>query len=459
MIYIKRKVVLIASIITIIVVIIPITALKFVSKPADQALQKNLVSETIPTTALPGHLIYQDVNGEIVKFNFANQQKDIILPKKLFWNYKNKFLFAVNDDNTISRLSLTNKSEVKIRYDYPSAITEIYPSPDGSKAIVIVVEEAPLSSRPILYIYDFENKTTKELFRDKDIRQVTWFANSEFVVFSTLSIINYFKSNIETKILDTRTFASKKIDISWPYSTSMQGDYIISAGDMPNPYKNHDLFAKTFPTLVFQSLSHYFPETKEVNKRIFNSVIPFNKFPVIARDYKEIEQIIPGKEYDFFFLQINADTPNIYFTDSGGTFKKITPNNSDSYKLLSYNSYSHKILAIRYHFDASKNIIDRSSLVLLDPENYSETVSGIYDKNFTEIELLKLPGDQIYYLTGDTVLFSPNGDYVLVPLNIEPVGVPPARVAIISVKDKSTTELDLNFSKYLGSNFRFFWVE
>jgi hypothetical protein len=398
-----------------------------------------------PVINLSGKVIYQKTSGDIFEYFVGTGQEFKIMNKAYILDYRNGYLFVNSQDSgDMIRLSLVNQNQIGLPYK-PLDITQTYASPDGSKLIILTSQVMGPENRS--YLYDFEKKTISPITTNQIFVNPQWFSNSLYFLFGVNEgTENKPKTVIE--IVRSTDMAVKIIDdAATPIAVSKNGLAMLWVKTFEDPTDKSILFRKTIANLIYRSLAYYFPEVKDPTRVVANEVIPFSKFPVVARDFRTVNKIIPGNQESDFFLEIDSGKTDIYFTDSWstGTFKKLTPNTTSVYRLLGYSPESQQILALRAQPPAKKPW----TVITLDPGNYAETVAAIDQKNFRETHLADLGNNSYYPDDFSGYSFSPDGRYVLLPR------------ASFKPSDFRILALDGSFQLNINPEFgqRFFWIE
>lgn len=436
-------------------------------------------TKVLDKETLSGKILYQ--NGkQILSFNPKDNTSSVIaeINTPYSWAYRGGYVFTIDsefglstkitkvnrisvftgkkDTITIDYLSyLKSKSNKEINYDnYWITTDKLITSPDGNKVAVIlsfgpdygypIIEEFPTNT---LYLIEFDtNKITR---LNENVGGPQWFADNR----------NLFIGDDKSSVMDTESGVIRQVSNlrSRTITPSREGNYFLwfDSKKVDNP--TNTLREPGRPDMVLSSLSG----------RDF--VTPFStKFPVIARDFKKVTNVVPGYKENEFLVEIDNGKSDIYWTDGfpWGTFKKITPNTPCSYYLYDYSPATRKILALKRGSGCEP------SLVLLDEGNYAETFAEIDQKNFFEKELVKLknigklPPPFFYggkYYTHSNIfspLFSPDGKFVVASTEfsdkiIENVLRRSSKVKIISTEGKG----ELLIFETFGGEDKIYWIQ
>ncbi len=338
-------------------------------------------------------------------------------------------------------------------------VTGLFPSPDGSKLAFVIYTDAErfgmgsLDDIYILKLMDYQNdnfttiKESKTSFETYE-KKPTWFNDNRFLyVGDTMA---YDVKEVKLKKLE----GLKNIQI-YPGASGSRYLWFDSEGMVA---KDRGIFDFHRPNLVNSSLTKTFSDIFDHNQIFKDLTIPFLKFPVIARDFKAISNVAPAKGELDYILEIRSGNgkKDIFFTNCGGTFKKLNPNNSDSYYFIAYLPSSNQVLASRVKEERfyRRNVIE-SRLVLLSADNYSEFVSDINNDSsnqFYEKELLIFEEDPFFYhYVIHSFAISPDEKYLIMPIS-QGVGSSSKPYYVVSLENEQRYKLDQQFGTY------FYWL-
>lgn len=434
--------------------------------------QNSVESLNKKITMLTGKVLYQSGNN-LVLYDLSSK-KEVTVLQNIYsdnWVYSNGFIIAVDNDNNIIRVNTKNLQESKELLNYKDLIKDkfnqtiiwpllrLIPSPDGTK-VAIEVTEVEETYQKIEYEYliikDFNSRRSniKQINLSGGNSYSTWSDESRYLWFGDSRYL-YLDNR---QIVDTETWITKSVtglkdNQIYPSSS---GDSYLWFDYKAWQAKDRGIFDFYRPNLMISHLGRTFPEIKD-NYDQSDGVITFFQFPVVARDFKKITKVFPAEQRNQFFIEIDSGKSDLYFTDSSGTFKKITPNNSDSYYFISYNPLIKKVLARKEKQDRTYHDTYHSlqtELVLLDKGNYSEYISDIDNSNFYEKTLLRFSSP----VAISNISFSPDGKYLLTPTGRKNVVQDKVikkltGFVVISLDDASLNKLDIEFGN------KFYWIE
>jgi len=374
---------------------------------------------------LSGRIIYQK-GSSLVSHNLATKEdttllKDLITDNSFpEWTYSNGYLFAINSLHQIIRVNLTTFQQDIINIDLSFCsikststsfcdVSYLFPSPDGTRLVFAVSgdtdEKFGMDVSPnfisILAYQNFDSPQLKIISKFKNstsLEDSTWFPDNKYFYLG------------QKKILDTDNFKQSSISglNSNTLYPSFTGHSYLWLNNQKYPVTN-GAFEGTIdrPDLMYGSLGTF-----------YKSFIPFVNFPLIARDFKSITRVLPiHNQYEFLIESDSKGKSDIFLTDVASTFKKLNPNNSDSYALISYLPKLQKILALRIKENRALGYKALSTqLVTLDESNYSENIADIDTAGITYHE------KNIYTFTDPEYFFGINHwmGYHLKPYAISP---------------------------------------
>lgn len=405
----------------------------------------------IDISNLSGKVIFQDGENNIYSQEIKTGNRTLLYKyaegSTMDWSYSDGFVFVFSSANkTVERLNLSTNEKVSINLEFKDAGgAKITPAPDSSKAIILLFNPGigDTESEEHYYLLDFSKKEANDLKIDiNNPIEANWFSDSRFLWRGGDSVLD--TSNLRNVSLG---------DLGVPKSISKVGHGIfwIETEEVDDPL---DIFApKSVPRLRYRDLNFYLPELREPGHGTGEGEIPFIKFPVPGRDYRKIETVVPGKEANLFFLEIDSGRSGIYLTDSysWGTFKKISPNDAHNYRLLGYEPNINKVMAQKVAYGNP----DSGSLVLIDEGNYAETIAEIPEKNYSEVVVTNFSND-IGYIYPQAISFSPDGNYLLIPLDNEPKNT---HYGIFSSDGKSSVDLSGTFGMGTRWSGKIYWAK
>jgi len=320
-------------------------------------------------------------------------------------------------------------------------VNYIFPSTDGNKLVVDVDGGSgeqywmvpPDDFINLQFVIDFTsdnlvpkliNKSNKYPYLDNPV----WFSDSQNLFIGDKTVINL--SSFEKTQL-----ANLTSDILYPSFTG----------------NNYLWFSETIDT-KFQSIFDDYKRPNLVNSSLEKDSksygIPFIEFPIVARDFKEITKVVPIRNTNVYLIEINSGgKKDIFFTDSGGTFKKLNPNNSDSYIYVSYLPSSQQILAIRSTEDRSYGIkVSESQLVLLPESNYAQYVANIDNGPavYKEKSILKFSDPSQSQFISNRIAVSPDEKFIVLPLTNKN-NIDHSDYTLVELESGSSQKLDINF--------------
>lgn len=436
--------------------------------------RNNLISsEKQINNNLTGNIIYQK-NNSIMSYNLTTKNDAIVIENfetvsnRGIWKYSNNFIFSTNGTTEILRKDIltSNQSTIaidnsdcfsKLKDDSYCAVSGIYPSSDGKKLIYILEggsgdRYGEMTVSPdfvnIIFIHNFDTNITKIVTKSSDEMtrpQIKWFNDNRFLYLGN-------KTFLDTDNYSVKIMTDLNTDIIYPSFTGHR--FLWFDESVKAKERGNGIFEVFRPNMVNSSLSEIF-NVKDSQDSSSEGGIPFIKFPVVARDFKSISNVIAIKKASEFLVEIESGgKKDIFLTDSGGTFKKLNPNNSDSYKLITYLPVSKQILALRSKEDRSYGIkIIESQLVLLDESNYAEFVANIDNGPiiYKEKSVLKFEIPDFFYYTSNRFAISPDNKYILLPLQKE--GEKLKNYTVIDLESGRSQSLENDF----GQNF--IWLQ
>lgn len=418
-------------------------------------------------TILKGQIVFRQDNS-IKTFDLVTKKATTLIDNLSQSNTTvgckivNNFVFAVTGENTISRKDLITGEVVNKKIDvydcFPRSkdmayceVTLISPSPHADKLVFSLrggsgekwgmVE--PTDAVKITKLYDWKTGKTAEI-DVSDVGEVRWFGDNRFV---------YLGNKVA---LDTSTTKKKTIDFlttetiypSFSGHRFLWFDEAVRAKE-----RGGGIFDVSRPNMVNSNLGKVF-EIENDKDSMAEGGIPFIRFPVVARDFKGITKVIGIKNAADFLVEIDSGGKrDIFWTDSGGTFKKLNPNNQDSYRLVAYLPKINQVLAIRSKEDRSYGVkVLKSELVMLDEGNYAEFVANIDNGPaiYKEKKVWEFEDGSMRDIVANRMAISPDNQSIALATNRKGEKY---SYSIVSLNSGETRKLDVD----LGTNFE--WVD
>mgnify|MGYP001607413162 CR=1 FL=1 len=424
-------------------------------------------------TSLTGQIIYKK-NNSIVAYNLiAKTETKLIenldtVSNSDIWKQSNDYIFSTSGNTEILRKNIVTSEQSVIivknddcfskpKVDSYCDVSNIYPSVDGKKLIYILEggsgdKFGGMTVSPdytiILFIHNFDTNITKIITKSSEIirsQNIKWFNDNRFLYLGN-------KTFLDTDNYSVRTMAELNTDVIYPSFTGHR--FLWFDESVKAKERGNGIFEVSRPNMVNSSLSEIF-NIKNNQDSSSEAGIPFIKFPVVARDFKSISNVIAIKKASEFLVEIESGgKKDIFLTDSGGTFKKLNPNNSDSYKLVTYLPVSKQVLAIRSKEDRSYGVkVLESQIVLLDESNYAEFVANIDNGPivYKEKSILKFETPDFFNYISNRFAISPDNKFLLLPLQKERENF--KKYTVINLESGHSQSLDNDF----GQNF--IWLQ
>ncbi len=412
---------------------------------------------------LSGKILYKKDNA-IFLYDLKTKQEKIISSNldtehlaSQHLIYKNGYVFFMNDKREIIRKDLNTLEEIKTIIDPQKYLNQkdnilyienLVPSPDGGKITFVVTPTIDMTYyigdyNKTLLLKDYQTNDLKVLAKTDDYNDflhLKWFSDNRFLYIDNKLIIDN-QTNVKKQLLG---LTNKEI---YP---SASGSNYLWFDEQGVEAKDRGIFQFYRPNLMISSLAKTFPDIAYSKFDANDRTISFLQFPIVARDYKSITKVIPAKGYSDYFIEINSGKNDIFYTDCGGTFKKINPNNPDSYRLIAHLPRRNQILALRTEEDRSYGTkILKSKLVLLNQSNYAESTANIDNgsNKFYEKDLFTFndANNKYSYEVINNFAISPNEDYLLIPLASAKENFYVEDFIVLSLENGEVFELDKNF--------------